>query len=96
MINVLLREAVDGMLRLVAATDVAMITADDNVTKEFVSIAVSDETGYLVCRDPRLLSEYDSLLIDGFRLGRLDFSKYMFEGEEEEDEDDDDDSGIFS
>ncbi len=96
MINVLLREAVDGMLRLVAATDVAVITADDNVTKEFVSIAVSDEMGYLVCRDPRLLSEYDSLLIDGFRLGRLDFSKYMFECEEEEEDDDDDDSGIFS
>ena len=95
MINVLLRDAVDGMLRLVAATNVAVITADDNVTKESVSIAVADDLGFLVCSDPRLLSEYDSLLIEGFRLGRLDFSKYMFEYEEEED-DDDDDSGFFS
>ena len=90
MINVLLRDAVDGMLRLVAATNVAVITADDNVTKESVSIAVADDLGFLVCSDPRLLSEYDSLVVDGFRLGRIDFSKYKFEIEEDDDDESDD------
>ena len=88
MINILLRDADDGMLRLVSAVGVAMITGDDNNTKEYVSIALADDFGYMKCDDPRLLSEYDSLVVDGFRLGRIDFSKYKFEVEDDEDDDD--------
>ena len=90
MINILLRDAVDGMLRLVSAVGVAMITGDDNNTKEYVSIALADDFGYMKCDDPRLLSEYDSLVVDGFRLGRIDFSKYKFEIEEDDDDESDD------
>ena len=88
MINILLRDADDGMLRLVSAVGVAMITGDDNNTKEYVSIALTDNFDDLKCDDPRLLNEYDSLLADGFRLGRIDFSKYKFEVEDDEDDDD--------